>query len=122
MSRIQGAQWERAAAEYLARKGAVILQRNYRRGPGEVDLIARMDGFIAFIEVKQRNSNAHGTPEAAVTRAKQARICGAALWYLKENGLLDARIRFDVIAIDADGLRHIKGAFPYIEPRANFGR
>jgi hypothetical protein len=55
-----GAAWENAAAEYLKRQGAVILARNYRRGPGEVDLIARMDGYVAFIEVKQRSSFADG--------------------------------------------------------------
>jgi len=110
-----GAPWENAAAEYLARQGAVILARNYRRGPGEVDLIARMDGYVAFIEVKQRASSARGTPGEAVGRAKQARICGAALYFLKEHKLLDQRIRFDVLEIDPDGVRHIKSAFPYVK-------
>lgn len=111
----RGAQWEDAAAEYLKSRGAVILGKNYRRGPGEIDLIARMDGFIAFVEVKQRGSHSRGTPGEAVTRTKQARISGTALYYLKENRLLDARIRFDVIEIDPEGLRHIKNAFSYVE-------
>jgi putative endonuclease len=113
----RGEPWENAAAEYLMRQGAVILARNYRRGPGEVDLIARMDGTVAFIEVKQRGSFIRGTPGEAVGHVKQARICGAALYYLKENKLLDERIRFDVIEIDPDGLRHIKSAFPYVGQR-----
>ena len=108
-----GAPWENAAAEYLKRQGAVILARNYRRGPGEVDLVARMDGCIAFIEVKRRSSFADGTPGEAVGRTKQARISGTALYFLKERKLLDERIRFDVIEIDPDGIRHIKSAFPY---------
>ncbi len=115
MSANPGAAWENAAAEYLKRQGAAILARNYRRGPGEVDLIARMDGAVVFVEVKQRGSFARGTPGEAVGRAKQARICGAALYYLKENKLLDAHIRFDVIEIDPDGIRHIKNAFSYVQ-------
>jgi len=111
----RGAEWEDAAAEYLKKCGAVILCKNYRRGPGEIDLIARMDGVVAFVEVKQRGANSRGTPGEAVTRVKQARICGAALYYLKENRLLDARIRFDVIEISPEGLRHIKNAFSYVE-------
>jgi putative endonuclease len=90
------------------------LARNYRRGPGEVDLIAKMDGHIVFIEVKQRSSYADGTPGEAVGRTKQARISGAALYFLKEHRLLDERIRFDVIEIDPDGIRHIKSAFSYV--------
>jgi len=111
----RGSAWENAAAEYLERRGAAILARNYRRGPGEVDLIARMGGVIAFVEVKQRSSDAYGTPGEAVDRAKQARICGAALHYLKENCLLDERVRFDVVEIGPDGVRHIAGAFSYIQ-------
>ena len=116
MSTNLGAPWENAAAEYLKRQGAVILARNYRRGPGEVDLIAKMDGCVAFIEVKQRSSFIDGTPGEAVGRTKQARICGAALYFLKEHKLLDERIRFDVIEIDPDGVRHIKSAFSYVKP------
>ena len=115
MSARRGAEWEAVAAEYLAAQGAEILARNYRRGPGEVDLIVRMDGVVAFVEVKQRGGLAHGTPGEAVTRLKQARISGAALYYLKEQHLLDERIRFDVIEIDPEGLRHIKGAFSYVQ-------
>jgi putative endonuclease len=111
----RGAPWENAAAQYLERQGAKIVARNYRRGPGEVDLIAKMDGVIAFVEVKQRSSDVRGTPGEAVTRAKQARICGAALHFLKENKLLDERIRFDVVEINPDGVRHIPGAFSYVQ-------
>jgi putative endonuclease len=111
----RGAEWEAAAAAYLVDRGAEILARNYRRGPGEVDIIARMDGVIALVEVKQRGAFARGTPGEAVTRWKQARISGAALHYLKEHHLLDERIRFDVFEIDPDGLRLIKGAFSYVQ-------
>lgn len=115
MSANRGAPWENAAAEYLKRQGAVILARNYRRGPGEVDLIAQMDGCVAFIEVKRRSSFERGTPGEAVGRAKQARISGAALYFLKQHRLLDQRVRFDVIEIDPNGVRHIKSAFPFVQ-------
>lgn len=115
MNARRGAAWEGAAAEYLESRGAAILARNYRRGPGEIDLIAEMDGAVVFVEVKQRSTPGRGSPAEAVTRLKQARISGAALYYLKEHRLLDRRVRFDVLEIGPDGVRHIKGAFSYVE-------
>ena len=110
-----GAGGEALAAGYLREHGYEVLEANFRSRFGEIDLIARMDGVIAFVEVKQRGAYSRGTPGEAVTRTKQARISGTALYYLKENRLLDARIRFDVIEIDPEGLRHIKNAFSYVE-------
>jgi putative endonuclease len=111
----RGAEWEAAAPAALGDRGPADRAPHHRRGPGEVDIIARMDGVIALVEVKQRGAFARGTPGEAVTRWKQARISGAALHYLKEHHLLDERIRFDVFEIDPDGLRLIKGAFSYVQ-------
>lgn len=113
-ARGRGSAWESAAAEYLTERGAQILARNYRRGAGEVDLIAAMEGATVFVEVKQRATGRYGTSGEAVTRAKQARICEAALYYLKEHHLLDARVRFDVVEIDGAQIRHLKSAFPFV--------
>ena len=101
------------------RQGAVILARNYRRGPGEVDLIARMDGFVAFIEVKQRSSFAGGTPGEAVGRTKQARISGAALYFLKEHRFLDERIASTWSKSVRTAVRHIKSAFSSYPTKVN---
>lgn len=111
-----GEQGERAAETFLVRRGAKILQRNMRCPLGEIDLIARMDGFLCFIEVKSRSSGAFGPPAGAVGRTKRAHIVRAAQWYLKAKGLTDARVRFDVVEVLPQGIRHLPGAFSEKEP------
>ena len=83
---------------------------------GEIDLIARMDGFLCFVEVKSRSTAAFGRPAEAVGREKRAHIVGAAKWYLKSRGLQDARVRFDVVEVSPQGIRHLPGAFGEKDP------
>ena len=64
-----------------------------------------------FVEVKARTSPRFGAPAEAVTPAKMRSIVRVAMGYLQANRLLDSPTRFDVIAIDGMGLRHIRGAF-----------
>ena len=109
--RTYGNEGEQAACDFLARRGWTILDRNVRRGRGEIDIIARRRGVIAFIEVKRRSSLNFGTPAEAVNTAKQRRILSAASIYLQEKGLFDANIRFDIIEILANKIRHIEAAF-----------
>ena len=106
-----GAEGERAARDYLAAKGIQILQMNYRRPTGEIDLIARQKKTLLFIEVKRRSSLRYGRPAEAVDRAKQAHILRTAQVYLQENRLRDCPIRFDVIEILPGEIRHIEAAF-----------
>ena len=54
--RRQGDKAEERAAKYLKDKGYKILKRNYLCPLGEVDIIAKKDGAIVFVEVKQRSS------------------------------------------------------------------
>lgn len=114
--RRQGETYERMAEMYLAERGAKILARNFRAVGGEIDLIARMDGATVFVEVKQRTTGAKGSPGAAVDRAKQARISRAALFYLKQNKLLNAKARFDVVEIEGGEIRHLVSAFAFVPP------
>lgn len=109
--RAYGAGGEQAACEYLQRRGWAILARNVRRGGGEIDVIAQRRGLIAFVEVKRRSSLRCGRPAEAVNLEKQRRIARAAALYMQENGLEDARVRFDVIEILPGELRHIEDAF-----------
>lgn len=94
---------EAAAAEYLRRVGYVILERNYRTPMGEVDIIARHGDVLVFVEVKARRSDRYGGAKGAVTPAKQRRISMAALAYLKSEGKMGQKARFDVVAIRAGG-------------------
>ena len=108
---------ENLAAEYLRGIGFKILERQHSSRIGELDLIARDDDTIVFVEVKTRKSTMAGLPVEAVTPQKQLQITRAALVYLKQNGLLECRTRFDVVAIllpddsDKPQITHYRNAF-----------
>lgn len=115
-SRRIGERGEDAAAAYLERCGYTIVERNWRCSAGEVDIIA-LDGHdLVLCEVKTRRSPAKGSPDDAVTPAKQRRYARLAAAYLQHAGDLHANVRFDVISLlviaeDRALLRHHKGAF-----------
>jgi len=90
---------ETAAKGFLARRGYVVLEEKYKRGSGEIDLIARDGAYIVFIEVKYRRSLAAGLPRIAVTPAKQRKIAQTALWYIAEKQLVNTDFRFDVVEV-----------------------
>lgn len=111
-----GRRGEAIAAEFLRRRGFQILASNFRHGRNEIDLVARGEGFIVFVEVKLRRSGAFGGPEAAVHRLKQLAIIACARGFLRRFGLEPSPCRFDVVAIreSADGdpdVEHIRNAF-----------
>ena len=93
-----------------------IVERNFRARGGEIDIVAREEDVIVFVEVRSREVPGFGTPEASVTPAKRRRIVGAARHYLSKVPPFSWReARFDVIAIEGSGdaaeLRHYPGAF-----------
>jgi len=108
---------ESLAAEWLIEKGHQIIGQQVRCSLGEIDLITRDGKRLVFVEVKTRLSIHHGTPEEAVTPAKQRRLTQLALSYLKEHGLLDQSARFDVVAyvlnesLEVQYRRHYEHAF-----------
>jgi putative endonuclease len=63
-----GDRGEQLAAGYLAERGWVILHRNYRIGHREIDLVARRNEVVAFVEVKTRGGLGYGHPLEAITR------------------------------------------------------
>jgi putative endonuclease len=108
---------EDAAAAYLERIGMTIEARNWRCQSGEVDIIARDETEIVFVEVKTRRSERAGTAEEAVSATKQRRVSRLAQAYMRETGEpATAAVRFDVVAIkvlsaDRALLRHYRAAF-----------
>ena len=109
-----GRQGEERAAAYLTGRGFEVVARNYRRRRAEIDLIVRRAQLLVFVEVKTRRSAAYGLPEAAVTRAKAARVIGAAEHYIRENNWLH-EIRFDIVSVlfvnGAAEIEHLEDAF-----------
>ena len=102
------------ALKHLQAHGLQLVQRNYRtpgRGGGEIDLIMREpDGTLVFVEVRQRRNHAHGGAASSVTYAKQRRIVFAARHFISRLTRWPS-CRFDVIALEADGLHWYKAAF-----------
>jgi putative endonuclease len=88
---------EDQAARYLCDRGYVIAERNIRTPYGEIDLIARKDGLMVFVEVKTRLSVSADPPETAVTGRKQSHMMACAEYYAQEHGLDHWRI--DVVAV-----------------------
>lgn len=105
-----GQKGENIATRYLRLRLYKILERNYRRKTGEIDIIAKKGGYIIFIEVKYRNNTNKGLPREAVTPFKQRQIKRTAEMYILENKL-DCNMRFDVIEILGKKVEHIKNAF-----------
>ena len=105
---------EEAVAELYRRDGYVV-ERNFRAGRIEIDLVAARPGLAVFCEVKSRSTDRFGLPAEAVDRAKQARIKRAAAAWLSERRVGPVEIRFDVVsAIVRDGrvdLTRIEDAF-----------
>ena len=95
-----GRRAEELAVEFLRAAGCEILQRNYRRRLGELDIVARADGELVIAEVRMRTSNAWGGAAASVDRRKQQRITRAASQLLQQHAdLASLPVRFDVLVV-----------------------
>lgn len=105
-----GNKGEKIAKQYLKLRFYKILETNYRRKTGEIDIIAKKSGYIIFVEVKYRNNTNKGLPREAVTAFKQGQIKRTAEMYIMENKL-NCDMRFDVIEILGKKIEHIKNAF-----------
>ena len=105
-----GNKGEKIARNYLRLRLYKILETNYRRKTGEIDIIAKKGGYIIFIEVKYRNNINKGLPREAVTTFKQGQIKRTAQMYIMENKI-SCDMRFDVIEILGKKIEHIKNAF-----------
>ena len=109
------ARGEELASELLVRNGWTIVERNYRFGRGEIDIIALDGGVTVFVEVKTRLSTEYGPPEYAVTPSKQRQIVKVARGYLFERQLAECECRFDVVTVEfirgTPSFNHIRNAF-----------
>ncbi|WP_299255501.1 YraN family protein [uncultured Cytophaga sp.] len=95
---LKGKAGEDKACLFLMEQGYEILERNYRSGRGEIDIITKTSTCICFVEVKYRKHNKFGFPEVFVTDKKMQKIMQTAEAYVVEHNW-NGRIRFDVIAI-----------------------
>jgi len=117
IANINGVNGETIATKFLVKKGYDILALNYRARFGEVDIIAEIDEYIVFVEVKTRSEKAIYKPYEAVTVKKQQKILRAAMQYLGATGN-EKQVRFDIIEVyltknpfSKPKVNHIKNAF-----------
>ena len=114
----RGSWGEERAALFLRLHGYRIVGRNFRCRQGEIDIIARKGGIVAFVEVKQRKNADFGEAREFVTYSKQRRVIAAAELWLVKTGC-ELQPRFDVIEVYApEGtktlfpeINHIENAF-----------
>ncbi len=99
-----GHQGEEIVEDYLIKKGYLILENNYLKRVGEIDLIVfdPKKEELVFVEVKTRRTSTFGYPEEAVTLKKLGKIEKTALNWLKENGKLDHPWRIDIVALELE--------------------
>ena len=107
---------EELAAQYLAGQGFRVLARNVHLRHAELDLVALERGTLVFVEVRLRRGAAFGSGAESVDLRKQRRIVAAASELLARGALpRAARVRFDVVAIDAardpPAVLHVRDAF-----------
>ena len=95
-----GASGEAIVSSYLESVGVKVIARNWRIKEGEIDLIARDDGTLIFVEVKSRSSEKFGHPLEAIGREKALRLQRLALAWIATHDLWGADYRIDCAAVD----------------------
>ena len=104
---IAGEKAEALAADFLAARGITIVERNFRRRCGELDLVARDGDTLVFVEVRLRTRNDFGGAAASITARKRARMAAAAGLYLARLRSTPP-CRFDAVLLDAIDAAHIE--------------
>lgn len=99
---------EEKACEYLKKSGFKIIERNFRKGYGEIDIVAidptvASEKVLAFVEVKTRTSSSFGTPFEAITYWKLKTLIKTAQFYKLTHPNLPESLRIDAIAVTLNG-------------------
>ena len=113
-----GKEGEKIAAAYLKKNGYEIIEINFRCPIGEIDIVAKEENDLVFVEVKTRKSIELGYPEQAVGIRKQKKMSQLALWYMQKRKIADTNARFDVVAItlmpEKNEVKLIQNAFDFV--------
>ena len=106
---------ERIAERWLRRQGWRVIQRRFRSGHRDIDLVVERDGTVAFVEVKARQGTEFGDPVEAVNWQKQRELARSASVWIDRHGRPREVYRFDVVGVLVEGervrVRHIPNAF-----------
>ncbi len=110
-----GRRGEAVARRHLESRGYEILETNYRLRSGEIDVVARHDSMLVFVEVRSRRARGFGAPEESITSAKRRKLAETAQEYLQEQGLAASDWRIDVVLVEFSG----RGRSPRVEVIVN---
>src|SRR6185503_18704234 len=106
---------EQIAERWLRRHGWRVVQRRFRSGHRDIDLVVERQGTVAFMEVKARKGDDFGSPVEAVNWAKQKELSRSAAVWIDRHGKPFESYRFDVIGVLVQGervrVRHVPNAF-----------
>lgn len=106
---------ERVAERWLRKLGYKVVNRRFRNGHRDIDLVVERDGTVAFVEVKARAGDRFGGPIEAVNWKKQKELTRSALTWISRHGRSGEDYRFDVVGVLIQGetvrIRHIENAF-----------
>lgn len=106
---------ERIAERWLRRRGWRVLQRRFRNGHRDIDLVVEREGTVAFVEVKARQGREFGDPVEAVNWRKQRELARSASVWIDRHGRPCESYRFDVVGVLVEGervrIRHVPNAF-----------
>lgn len=109
-----GKKGEEIAEKFLLKKGYIILERNFFCKFGEIDIIARKNDVMCFIEVKTRTNQCYGRPVEAITPKKIKHIIQSTQFYIAKQHLEGFEVRLDVIEIEMfdnkSAINHIENA------------
>jgi len=106
---------ERIAERWLRRQGWRVVQRRFRSGHRDIDLVVEREGTVAFVEVKARRGCRFGDPVEAVNWSKQKELVRSASVWIDRHGRPSDSYRFDVVGVLVEGdrvrIRHVPNAF-----------
>jgi len=106
---------ERIAERWLRRQGWRVVQRRFRAGHRDIDLVVERDDLVVFVEVKARRGAEFGDPVEAVNWNKQRQLVRSASVWIDRHGRPSESYRFDVVGVLIEGervrVRHVTNAF-----------
>lgn len=103
---------EEIACDFLLSRGHQILDRNWRSGHLELDIVSEDQEGLHFVEVKARTAPVTSAISDQVNLIKQKRISAAALQYLNKKHLVGQEVFFDIVSVLFDGPETVVRYFP----------
>ena len=114
-NRSKGDLYETKTIAYIETLNFNVLDRNYYSKFGELDIIAKDNKTLVFIEVKYRINSNYGHPSESINYYKRRNMVNTAMWYMKDKRIQECSIRFDVAIWHKGQIEYYKGAFECYE-------